>query len=85
VRADLAKWLAVHQPCGRGEEARALLKHIAALRQEENPWYSPAYATQAIVLARTGKADDGVESVARHAVLLAEHGASQLPYALSRS
>jgi eukaryotic-like serine/threonine-protein kinase len=82
VRAELAKWLAVHHRADGGEEARALLKHIAALRQEENPWYSPAYATHAIVLARTGKADDGAESVAKHAVLLAEHGAAQLPYAL---
>jgi hypothetical protein len=82
VRADVAKWLTVHRRPEGDDEARALLKHIADLRQEENPWYSAAYATHAIALARTGKADDGAESIAKHAVALAEHGASQLPFAL---
>ncbi|MGO8994951.1 MAG: protein kinase domain-containing protein [Polyangiaceae bacterium] len=82
TRADLVKWLAVHRRPEAGEEAGALVRRIAAVREEENPWYSNAYAALAISLARGGRVEPGVEAVATHAVALAEHGAAQLPYAL---
>ena len=82
TRADLARWLAVHHRPQAADEALAVTKQIEELKEQENPWYSCAYAARAIVLARAGKGDDVADGIARHAVALAEHGAAQLPYAL---
>ena len=82
TRADLSKWLAVHRRPEARDLAAGVIKQIESLKEEENPWYSSAYATRAIADARAGKADGATEATARHAVSLAEHGAAQLPYAL---
>ncbi len=82
VRGDVAKWHSVHRRAEAAAEADAIVQRIGELRQDENPWYSGADAAYAIEGARAGKATDRAEALARHAVGLAEHGASQLPYAL---
>jgi tetratricopeptide (TPR) repeat protein len=82
VRADVAKWLSVHRRPQAAAEADALVRRIAALREDENPWYSIVDAADAIEAARAGKVDERIYDLARHAVGLAEHGALQLPYAL---
>jgi hypothetical protein len=82
THGDLVKWLVVHRRGELGDEAAAVVSHISDLRQDESAWYSNADAALAILMARAGKADARAETLARHAVGLAEHGASQLPFAL---
>jgi hypothetical protein len=82
VRADLAKWLTVYRRPEAPDVAADLVRRIADVKGEANPWYSNAYAAVALAAARSGKVDDAARAAADHSVSLAEHGAAQLPFAL---
>jgi tetratricopeptide (TPR) repeat protein len=83
VRADVGKWLAIHRRQGAATDvARAVLEQIEAGKEPDNPWYPNAYATQALLLARAGRADDALRYADR-AIAVCERGAAaQLPFAL---